>query len=50
MLGDFAFTFETYGIKNLLEKYDVKVETIEGGKNKFKLNMFEDLKEEDRKW
>jgi len=50
LVGDYARSFETYGIKGLLDKYNIAVETKTMGENKAKLNSFADLPEKDRKW
>jgi len=50
LVGDYAFNMQTLGFKDLINAHNISVNTVTAGQNKAKLNMFEDLKEEDKKW
>jgi len=50
LVGDYAFNIQTLGLQNVVKANNIKVQTVTGGKNKAKLNAFEDLKDEDKKW
>jgi len=50
LVGDYAFNIQTLGLQNLVKANNIEVRTVTAGKNKAKLNTFEDLKEEDKKW
>ena len=50
MLGDYGFYTKKYGLKNFLKEWNIEGEYISEGSDKVKLNIFEDLKEEDSQW
>jgi len=50
IIGEHSFFYRSFGYKKLLEKYDIQAEYISQGKNKVKINPFEDLTEEGSKW
>ncbi len=46
LLGDMSSAWSSLWFKNFTEKYDIKPEFITAGKNKMKINPFEELSPE----
>jgi len=50
MLGDFGFYTKKFSVNNLMKDWNIEGEYISEGKNKVKLNPFEDIHSQDGEW
>jgi len=50
LLGDFGFYTKKFSVKDLMNDWKVEGEYIAEGKNKVKLNPFEDIHAQDGEW
>lgn len=50
MLGSVGFAIKTWNLKEFAQYYDMRIKYLAIGKNKVRLNRFEDYKQEDIEW
>jgi ClpP class serine protease len=50
VFGDYGYAHTSFGMKELARNWDIERKYIHSGRNKVKLNTFEDLKTEDVEW
>lgn len=50
MFGDYGYTMNWFGLKEFANKWNFEKRYIHSGKNKVKMNAYEDLKSEDVQW
>eukprot|EP01017_Pseudomicrothorax_dubius_P016667 TRINITY_DN1887_c0_g1_i1.p1 TRINITY_DN1887_c0_g1~~TRINITY_DN1887_c0_g1_i1.p1 ORF type:complete len:261 (-),score=52.37 TRINITY_DN1887_c0_g1_i1:114-896(-) len=50
LLGSFGFYSQTFGVKEFMKEWDLEGGFITAGKNKVRMNPFEDIKQADVEW
>ena len=49
-MGDYGFYTKKFGLKDFMNEWNIQGEYLASGKNKIKLNPFEDLNSQDGVW